>query len=624
MNEHIKEYCEKFIESPESPHFALFIKGDWGTGKTYFIDKLIEKYTNDTNIKQNEIIKISLFGVKNTEDIDLKIYQKIHPVLSSNEMKVIGAVARTALKLGTNVDFNRDGKNDLSLTLGGLSLGKQKKIKKIQKKLIIVDDFERASMDACEIFGYFSEIIAESDTKVIFIGNEEKISEKDEDKKNEYLQIKEKTIGMEFKIEPVFDDAIKQFLIEIPFSEDSKEELKEIVTEITVKLNCENLRTIRQALYNLSFFINVIDSFEDNDKRKAIIIFLMLFIQKSLKLIDEDVNISKVINTYFDTGLSYKKYLEKNPNAEKSLTFSRFNDYTPLLNHWYSIIFNGNYQVQFLTEKYQEEKGEIKKAQEDTRKTLFRFIGNWRTLDKKTFPEMYQKINKELEEGVYLHLGEILHYANIMFVFSKWGLIPESVTTISDRVKKVLKNYNNSIIPEKDWGMLQIGYAGYGFSFDVPEFTELYKELKIYNQGNVAEKAKTNINEDIKLLESDISTFHKNIIHVNGNGKYYGQPILSYIDVEKFYSTLKGLPVEKQILTVECFEERYSKSYSNGTPMKEYRDDYQNLKKLAELYKNDDADFSYNPQAFFQHSVMNKWSELVSYFENSFPDLVVK
>lgn len=172
--------------------------------------------------------------------------------------------------------------------------------------------------------------------------------------------------------------------------------------------------------------------------------------------------------------------------------------------------------------------------------------------------------------------------------------------------------------------MLQIGYAGYGFSFDVPEFTELYKELKIYNQGNVAEKAKTNINEDIKLLESDISTFHKNIIHVNGNGKYYGQPILSYIDVEKFYSTLKGLPVEKQILTVECFEERYSKSYSNGTPMKEYRDDYQNLKKLAELYKNDDADFSYNPQAFFQHSVMNKWSELVSYFENSFPDLVVK
>ena len=126
---------------------------------------------------------------------------------------------------------------------------------------------------------------------------------------------------------------------------------------------------------------------------------------------------------------------------------------------------------------------------------------------------------------------------------------------------------------------------------------------------------------NIKLLESDISTFHKNIIHVNGNGKYYGQPILSYIDVEYFYNILKELPVEKQILTVECFEERYNKSYASGTPMKEYRDDYQNLKKLAELYKNNDEDFTYDPQAFFKHSVMNKWCELVCYFENSFPDI---
>jgi len=45
-------------------------------------------------------------------------------------------------------------------------------------KLIIVDDFERALLEPGEIFGYFSEIIAQSNTKVIFIGNEEKIAEK--------------------------------------------------------------------------------------------------------------------------------------------------------------------------------------------------------------------------------------------------------------------------------------------------------------------------------------------------------------------------------------------------------------------------------------------------------------
>lgn len=624
MNEHIREYCEKFIESQENPHFALFIKGEWGTGKTYFIEKLTEKYTSETDVKQNDIIKISLFGVKSSEDIDLKIYQKIHPVLSSNEMKVIGAVARTALKLGTNIDFNKDGKNDLSLTLGGLSFGKQKKVKNVQKKLIIVDDFERALMNPCEIFGYFSEIITESNTKVIFIGNEEKISDGNNEKKDEYLQIKEKTIGMEFQIEPVFDEAIKQFLTDIPFSEDTKNELQEIVTDVSLKLKCKNLRTIRQALYNLSIFIGVIDSFEESHKQKSIIVFLMLFIQKSLKTIDEKVNISRVINAYFDSGLSYKEYLGQNPGAEKSLTFNWLNGYTPLLKYWHSIIFDGNYQLNLLVNEYKAEQKEIKESQSNNKKTLFKFIDNWRSMDNKSFSEMFNKINKELDDGVYLHLGEILHYANIMIVFSKWRLITESIDTIINRVKNALEKHKNHIIPENDWGILQIGYGGYGYSFDVPEFRELYNEVKLFNREIVVNKAKSDINEDIDLLEKDISLFHKNIIHASGSGKYYGQPILSLIDIEKFYEKLKKLSSEKQILIVECFEERYGKTYGEGKPMKEYRADYQNLKKLAELYKKEDIDFSYDPQAFFKHSVMNRWCELVSYFENSFSDMIGK
>ena len=49
MNEHIKEYCEQFIESQSKPEFALFIKGKWGVGKTYFINELLEKYSKKNN-----------------------------------------------------------------------------------------------------------------------------------------------------------------------------------------------------------------------------------------------------------------------------------------------------------------------------------------------------------------------------------------------------------------------------------------------------------------------------------------------------------------------------------------------------------------------------------------------
>lgn len=42
MNDHIREYCRSFIESNTSSQFAVFIKGSWGCGKSFFIKKLIE------------------------------------------------------------------------------------------------------------------------------------------------------------------------------------------------------------------------------------------------------------------------------------------------------------------------------------------------------------------------------------------------------------------------------------------------------------------------------------------------------------------------------------------------------------------------------------------------------
>ena len=97
MNEHIRDYCKKFIESQENPHYAVFLNGKWGTGKTYFINKLLEEYTDDTDVKSNDIIKISLFGVKSTDEIDMKIYQAIHPILSSKAVKLFGAVVKSAI-----------------------------------------------------------------------------------------------------------------------------------------------------------------------------------------------------------------------------------------------------------------------------------------------------------------------------------------------------------------------------------------------------------------------------------------------------------------------------------------------------------------------------------------------
>lgn len=626
MNEHVKKYCEKFIESDKNPQFALFIKGDWGTGKTYFINDLIGQYGKDTEIKENEIIKISLFGVKTSEDIDLKIYQAIHPILSSKGMKIAGAVFRSAIKLGTNIELG-DGKNSLNLSADGTLITQFDNNKKgsISKKLLIVDDFERALMEPCEIFGYFSELITESDTRVIFIGNEEKIACKDAVKKKEYLQIKEKTIGMEFQIEPVFKEAINQFVKDLSLAENSTDEirdkLRKIVAEIAEKLECKNLRTIRQAFFNLNLFMDVIDNFDDEDKETCIIIFLMLFIQKSLKLIENSDDTEDAINIYFNTGLSYKKYCEQNAENTESFDLNYYNykhRYIPLLDYWASIIFEGNYRGESLKACYKSEKKAIEESQKDSRKALFKLL-NFYAMDKTIFVQTLEKTNEEFVSGNYLHPGELLHYANIMLMFADMKIIPESVDDIQNRVLKFLDDKKEQIIPVSNFGIMSDSYNGYGYNHKVPKFQEIREKIKKLNNEKVVNQTKINIKNELLLLKTDLSMFCNKI--ANSANEYYKHPILSYLDPDDFYQKLSEISADNQELVFKSFEKRYGKIYSNEPLLLEYIGDYKNLQKLAEKYTNNNQDCMYDPQAYTKQRIAKGWRELVEYFEKKHPEL---
>jgi len=624
VNEHIKEYCENFIESIDNPQFAVFLKGNWGTGKTYFIDTLLDKYkksnkANTSDIDESHIIKISLFGVKSYDDIDIKIYEAVHPVLSSNGMKIAGAVARSALKLGTSIDFNGDKKNDISMTIGGFSFGKGKTAKNIAKKLIVVDDFERALLEPCEIFGYFSEIIAQSNTKVIFIGNEEKIAEQDEQKKTEYLQIKEKIIGIEFEIEPDSERAIDHFVEILPFQ--NKDFFKTKTKEIIQNLGCTNLRTVWQALYNLHLLITLIDEeIEDTDKEYIFSIFLVLYIQKNLEEIHKDDQIIDILSGYFKHNSSYKKYKEMKEERKKENEYFFFLDiteYIPLLSSWPRLIFDGYYNKEWLVKNYKEEKNAIKIENEKTDKNLFKLLRNWGHLNKTDFEPLIKLVFKEFDEGMYLHPGEILHFASIMMLFSKWNLIPDTIDTIFEKTEKFLTAFSDKVIPVTGWAYLTEEYAGYGYNADFPEFEKILNNLREINSENVKKHASIDIREEVKFLNTDggINIFCKDIIHINGSGKYYKQPILSFLDMESFYNILKTLSIENQQRILYSFIERYGKRYSNEPLEKEYYPDYENLKTLCNIYKSDVKDIYYDPQEMLKSNLAEEWAELLSYFK---------
>lgn len=75
----VKEYIKnKIIDS------AIMINGEWGSGKTYFIQNELKQYIEEELKKK--CIYISLYGISKKEDISKEIFIKTIPVKKMDNM----------------------------------------------------------------------------------------------------------------------------------------------------------------------------------------------------------------------------------------------------------------------------------------------------------------------------------------------------------------------------------------------------------------------------------------------------------------------------------------------------------------------------------------------------------
>jgi len=617
MNENITSYCIKYLESEENPQFAVFLKGVWGCGKTYFIKNLISKYDSATDtLLHNQIIYISLFGVNSSTEIDQKIFHAVHPILSSKGMQIAGAVFRTALKIGINFDLNGDKINDGTISLKGIDRIKNTiDLSTINTRVIIVDDIERSGLSPSEIFGYFSDFIITGTVRIIFVGNEEKIENENSQKKNEYLAIKEKTIGLEFLINPDVNEAVSFFINEMMIDKNYAREVQDICLDVIDILNCKNLRTIRQCIYNLSFLVNAIDN-DVLDKHKRIIvkIFFALYIQKSGGVITEDDPIGEIILAFEKYRIDYADYkIKKNENAKNNFMFSYYSQYVPLSNCWKEIIFHGNYSKNFIIDNYNSEKS---KNIQVSLKTLYNILNTWRSMSAKDFKKNVNLLHTEVNNGVYLHPGELLHYYNIMVIFSKYGLIPKKEDEIKEDLYKILGRIKSKLIALQDFDAIDVGYAGWSYSDDIQSLPEVKRRIQKISETNLEISVKKELNKRIIDIPKDVKLFCKDIMNT-GNNKYYHIPILSLINIKLFFQMFQSLSTDDQMLIISAFEERYGKRYSNGTVDKQHLPDLENLIQLHNLYEKRLHNVVYNPTAYFKKHICGSLLELITYLKKS-------
>ncbi|MBR6123284.1 hypothetical protein IKQ19_06770 [Candidatus Saccharibacteria bacterium] len=307
-NKHIKEFLNNYLNEEQSPDYAVLITGCWGSGKTYFIRQYLggdRKEIKDwlTDCVKYTVVYVSLFGLKNRDEIDKKIQEVFRPKLGlrklfchPNAVSLVGnlAVVAVGAKIGTAAIAAGAPAASVVLPAAiatGRAVGESLKffsddfLKKIRidkknyKKLVVVfDDVERADMPLPELLGYLNDYVEHLHVPCILLADKDRWEEaqkcqEDKSTLHHLSSTKEKVIGKEFQIQTTFDDVWNCWFNEEHhvLGNDAYNFLKDyrgIVANVFDASGVPNFRSLKHSLIDFQRFIKNISK-ENLEKRKC-------------------------------------------------------------------------------------------------------------------------------------------------------------------------------------------------------------------------------------------------------------------------------------------------------------------------------------------------------------------
>lgn len=275
-----EEILEGLLEYTRFPHgqgFAVMLNGPWGSGKTTFIKRNIDAFGRERpgEVKQKPLY-VSLYGISDVSQIEDRLFEQLHPILSHSATRLIGAVLRGAAKTAVKVDIAQG----FSLSGSAAEVDLSAMLNNAEGRVVIFDDFERAIMATTAILGYINPLVEHEDCKVIILADETQIKDCDE-----YKTRKEKTIGRTFDFRPDFSYVYSELLrnIDEHSARGFLAESTAAVGKVFADSQYDNLRLLKLFMWDFERVWKVITS-EQRECRVAMDELLELLCASSLEL----------------------------------------------------------------------------------------------------------------------------------------------------------------------------------------------------------------------------------------------------------------------------------------------------------------------------------------------------
>lgn len=466
-NTHLTSYLNEYLKM-NTPQFAVMITGKWGCGKTFYIKNRIEEWSKD-RIKTDDDsitlkpIYVSVNGLNSVSSVIRKIKAELYPVLYSKGAKVAKKVAFTALQILTKskVDLDDDGTGeDLNSLLdaeGILEIFKSNSDTIKGNRVLIIDDVERCKIPLDELFGFVNGVVEHSNSKVILICDEEKLS-KVVDKENlsiQYKNFKEKLVGQTFTLAVDYASVAASFI-------DAKKSTaitgnEALIIELFVASKCENLRLLRHCLIDVERFFNLLPKdVEKNPNYKGFVANVVAYLV--ISSLEYRYGNEKIIH-YQSYSIDEKIRAEAHEIEVKyNVILERYH----LYNSMYTIPVS--YLIRFIRNGYLESTDNLLSG---CRMLRSQSLADWEKLwrcNKLENNEFLRILNKEKKRFYGKKLDfvfEVAHLAGILLSLEKRGLVKLSrnhvVSVAKANIRKIFSKY-----PE-DEARTMLSSQGYEF-----------------------------------------------------------------------------------------------------------------------------------------------------------------
>ena len=308
LNEYIKHYLDE-----DKTHTAIMLTGEWGSGKTHYVENELAPFLQEDDAK-NRCIIISLYGLESISDISKSIYMEMRmkELGKNSEAKAAGKLIAKTIAKGAagifGIDINMS-ENDLQKLYSSVDLS---------SKLLVFEDLERSNIDLIKLLGYVNNLVERDGVKVLLVANENEILNKSSEtfdfnftalrsvpSKNDnekcegksvpeeiqkYLRIKEKTISDTICFENDYPEAVRSIIktfdnkiLQEIIDEDSK-----MIEELALAVKGRCYKNFRTFIFATQKTVDIFSKMEEDYEKDFLKSIYFGIISFSAKIKRED------------------------------------------------------------------------------------------------------------------------------------------------------------------------------------------------------------------------------------------------------------------------------------------------------------------------------------------------